>query len=72
VLTPSIQGRSTHLATPTILFASIAGGVLAGFYGLLVAIPVAACVKILLDEVFWPRFKGWVHGQEPDFLPIED
>ena len=53
-----------------ILFSSIAGGVLAGFYGLLLAIPVAACVKILLNEVFWPRFKKWAEGKEQDFLPI--
>jgi predicted PurR-regulated permease PerM len=55
---------------PTILFASIAGGALAGFYGLLVAIPAAACVKILLNEVFWPRFRAWSHGEAPDLLPI--
>ncbi|MDX2131695.1 MAG: AI-2E family transporter [Planctomycetota bacterium] len=69
-LTPRIQGKSTNMDTPTILFASIAGGVLAGFYGLLLAIPVAACIKILLKEVFWPRFKAWSEGRASDFLPI--
>jgi len=71
VLTPTIQGKSTGMDTPTILFASLAGGVLAGVYGLLLAIPVAACIKILLREVFWPRFKDWAEGRERDFLPIE-
>lgn len=71
VLTPLIQGKSTNMDTPTILFASIAGGALMGFYGLLVAIPLAACVKILIREVFWPRFKDWAEGRERDFLPIE-
>jgi predicted PurR-regulated permease PerM len=70
VLNPKIQGKHTHMDVPTILFASIAGGALAGFYGLLVAIPVAACVKILLNEVFWPRFRAWSQGQAPDLLPI--
>ncbi len=56
--------------TPTILFASIAGGALMGVYGLLLAIPVAACLKILLRELFWPRFKAWSEGEEKDFLPI--
>lgn len=71
VLTPRIQGKSTNMDTPTILFASIAGGSLAGIYGLLVAIPTAACLKILLREAFWPRFKAWAEGKERDFLPLE-
>ena len=70
VLTPRIQGKTTNMDTPSILFASIAGGVLAGFYGLLLAIPAAACVRILLREVFWPRFKAWSEGKAKDLLPI--
>jgi predicted PurR-regulated permease PerM len=72
ILTPRIQGKTTNMDVPTILFASIAGGVLAGFYGLLLAIPVAACIKILIVEVFWPRFKEWAKGDAPDVLPIAD
>lgn len=72
LLTPMIQGKSTGMDTPTILFASIAGGLLAGIYGVLIAIPVAACVKILLREVFWPRFRAWAEGRAKDFLPIGD
>jgi predicted PurR-regulated permease PerM len=71
VLSPAIQGKNTDMDTPSILFASLAGGALAGIYGLLIAIPVAACIKILLREVFWPRFKAWGQHQERDFLPIE-
>jgi predicted PurR-regulated permease PerM len=71
VLTPRIQGKNTDLSMPSILFASISGGALAGFYGLLIAIPTAACVKILLKEVFWPRFEAWGKGEAKDFLPIE-
>jgi len=70
VLTPRIQGQATKMDTPTILFASIAGGALAGFYGILLAIPAAACIKILLKEVFWPRFQAWSQGQARDILPI--
>jgi len=70
VMTPRIQGKTTNMDTPTILFASIAGGVLAGFYGLLLAIPVAACIKILLKEVFWPRVREWIQGRVEDPLPI--
>ncbi|VAX42538.1 hypothetical protein MNBD_PLANCTO03-1997 [hydrothermal vent metagenome] len=70
VLTPKIQGKGTGMDTPTILFASLAGGVLFGIFGLLIAIPIAACLKILIQEVFWPRFKDWAEGREKDFLPI--
>jgi predicted PurR-regulated permease PerM len=70
ILTPAIQGKHTGMDTPSILFASLAGGVLAGVYGLLIAIPTAACLKIVLNEVFWPRFKAWAEGREKDFLPI--
>lgn len=70
VLTPKIQGKATGMDAPAILFASIAGGVLAGVYGLLLAIPAAACVKIVLREVFWPRFKAWSEGRERDLLPV--
>jgi predicted PurR-regulated permease PerM len=70
LLTPVIQGKGTDMDMPTILFASIAGGVLGGFYGVLLAIPVAACLKILLAEVVWPKFKDWSEGRARDPLPI--
>jgi len=70
LLSPLIQGKTTGMDTPTILFASFAGGALGGVYGLLLAIPVAACIRILLKEVFWPRFRAWGKGKERDFLPI--
>ncbi|HZW09389.1 MAG TPA: AI-2E family transporter [Phycisphaerales bacterium] len=70
VWTPLIQGKSTDMSTPMILFASLAGGVLFGVFGLLIAIPIAACLKILIQEIFWPRFKAWGEGRENDFLPI--
>lgn len=71
VLTPAIQGKSTGMDMPTILFASLAGGVLGGVYGLLIAIPTAACIKILLREVVLPRFREWASGRASDFLPLE-
>jgi len=70
LLTPLIQGKTTKMDTPTILFASIGGGILAGVYGLLLAIPVAACAKILIRELFWPRLHAWLRGEARDFLPI--
>lgn len=71
IFTPLIQGKSTNMDTPTILFASLAGGALFGVFGLLIAIPIAACLKILVQEIFWPRFKAWADGRAEDPLPIE-
>lgn len=72
VLTPMIQGKSTGMDTPSILFASLAGGVLAGIYGVLIAIPVAACVKILVRELLFPRIRAWAAGREKDPLPVSE
>ena len=72
VLTPKIQGKSTGMDTPTILFASLAGGALFGIFGMLIAIPIAACVKILIQEVFFPKFKDWAEGRAADPLPIDN
>ncbi|MBB48585.1 MAG: hypothetical protein CMJ33_08600 [Phycisphaerae bacterium] len=71
-LTPLIAGRATNLDPVSIVVAILAGGALAGLYGMLIAIPVAACIKILLREVFMPRIREWVDGKVDDPLPIEE
>ncbi|MEM9065276.1 MAG: AI-2E family transporter [Planctomycetota bacterium] len=70
--TPRIQGKETGMSTPAIVFASLAGGVLFGVFGLLIAIPIAACLKIAADELFWPRFREWAEGRANDPLPISE
>lgn len=70
LLTPTIQGKQTDMDTPSILFATLAGAAIFGVYGLLIAIPLAACAKILWIEVVVPRIKAWKHGQASDPLPI--
>lgn len=72
IWTPLIQGKATDMDTPTILFAVLAGGILGGVYGVLLAIPVGACFKIVIKEVVMPRFREWAEGRAPDFLPIEE
>lgn len=71
ILSPTIQGKNTDMSMPLILFASIAGGVLGGFYGLLLAIPIAACGKILVAELVLPRLHAWSKGTTQDILPID-
>lgn len=57
ILTPWIQGKSTNLDPITIFVAILAGGSVLGVYGMLIAIPVAACLKILLSEVVLPKLR---------------
>lgn len=59
VLTPLVQRRATDLGTVTIIVVVLIGGAVAGFYGLLLAIPVASCVKVLLQELVVPQLVQW-------------
>ena len=71
VLTPYIAGKATNLGPVSILVAVLAGGVVLGIYGMLLAIPAMACIKILFTEVFLPRVQQWSSGEAEDILPIE-
>ncbi len=72
LLTPLIQGKSTGLDTPTILVAVLGAASIAGVYGVLVAIPAAACVRILITDVVWPRYRAWAEGSASDPLPLPE
>ena len=72
VLLPLIAGRATRLVPVTIVVAVLAGGALLGVYGMLLAIPLAACLKILVIRVVLPRLRAWTRGDVSDPLPIDD
>jgi predicted PurR-regulated permease PerM len=59
VLTPWIQREQTHLSALTILIVVFIGGALGGVWGMLFAIPAAASIKIVLEEVVLPRLSRW-------------
>jgi predicted PurR-regulated permease PerM len=59
ILTPWIQSGQTNLSAVTIILVVIIGGVVAGVLGMLLAIPVAACLKILGEEVVLPSLRRW-------------
>lgn len=69
-LTPMIAGKATNLDPVTIIVAVLAGGSIMGVYGMLLAIPVAACLKILITDVLLPRIRAWTRGEVQDPLPI--
>jgi predicted PurR-regulated permease PerM len=57
LLTPWVQSQSMEMSAVTVLIVVFIGGALGGFYGLLLAIPIAACIKILLQELVLPQLK---------------
>jgi predicted PurR-regulated permease PerM len=71
ILTPTIQGKATKLSMPMIVAAVVAGGSLGGLFGMLLAIPVAACARILITELLWPRIRSWLDGERKDPLPLD-
>lgn len=57
ILTPKLVGDNVGLHPVWVIFALLAGGVLFGFLGILVAVPVAAVIGVLLR-----RGVGWYKG----------
>lgn len=51
VLVPRIYGRALRLPSSVVLFALLAGGTLMGVLGALLALPVAAAVMMLIEEL---------------------
>ena len=69
-LTPLIAGKATNLGPVSILVAVLAGGAVGGVYGMLLAIPAAACIKIVITDLLLPRVKQYGRGEAKDMLPI--
>ncbi|MCW2689934.1 MAG: family transporter, partial [Mycobacterium sp.] len=55
LLVPKIIGRVVEVPAVVTLVAVLIGGALLGFVGALVAIPVAAAVQLIVQEVLFPR-----------------
>lgn len=51
-ITPQVMQRTVHLHPAVVILALVAGGSLAGFFGLLLAVPVTAVLKILISHVW--------------------
>jgi predicted PurR-regulated permease PerM len=55
LIVPRIMGRTVEVPAVVSLIAVLIGGVLLGIVGALIAIPVAAAIRLLLREVTFPR-----------------
>jgi len=65
ILTPWLQSHSTDMSAATILIVVFLGGAVGGLFGLIFAIPVAACFKILIEEFVRPRWLRCSHSLPP-------
>ncbi len=54
-LIPRIIGRAVHVPALTTVVAVLMGAALLGIVGALVAIPIAAAVQLIVEEVLYPR-----------------
>jgi len=63
VVEPLVQGKATDLDPLTVLLVVLIGGALAGLLGMLLAIPAAACVKILAREVILPKWHAYADSR---------
>lgn len=66
VLVPVVYGRALRLPSSVVLFSLIAGGTLAGIAGALLALPVAATILMLIDEL-----RMEMPGEDPQRVDVE-
>lgn len=62
IFIPVIQGKSMNLDTVSVIIIIFVGAAMGGLYGLLLCIPIAACIKIYLTEVTLPRLREWAQS----------
>ncbi|HUC91356.1 MAG TPA: AI-2E family transporter [Paenibacillus sp.] len=59
IISPQVVGRTLHMHPLTIIFVLLVGGQLAGLVGMILAVPIFAAVKVVLQHLFayWIRRK---------------
>lgn len=63
VIAPKVMGESVDISPVTVIFALFAGGELFGLWGLILAIPAAALIKVVWK--LWIR--PWLRGEAPSY-----
>jgi predicted PurR-regulated permease PerM len=54
-MVPRIMGKNLNLHPLTVMFSLLAGGYLAGIFGMLLSLPIAASLKVVF-EMYYPEF----------------
>lgn len=68
---PRIIGHAVHLHPLIVIFAVLCGEVMAGALGMLIAIPVAASIKVIIDFMYPAESKGLDLVAAPVYEPKE-
>ena len=58
VISPNVMRRTVNLHPVTVMLSILAGGALAGFWGVLLGVPAVAVVKLVLAHVWTTRVLG--------------
>ena len=68
LISPAVEGRQLDIDPLTVIIAVLAGGALLGPIGALVAVPFAACVQVVCEEVLIPWRRRQVDVLDVDGL----
>ncbi|MDP9068505.1 MAG: AI-2E family transporter [Actinomycetota bacterium] len=58
IISPNVMKRTVQLHPVTVMLSILAGGTLAGFWGVLLGVPVVAVAKLLLSHLWTTRVLG--------------
>lgn len=58
IISPNVMKRTVNLHPVTVMLSILAGGTLAGFWGVLLGVPAVAVIKLLLGHVWQTRVLG--------------
>ncbi len=72
VISPNIMRRTVQLHPATVMLALLAGGALAGFWGVFLGVPAVAVTKLLIGHLWITRVLGdqptpYTRGRKADF-----
>ena len=70
VLTPLLVGERIGLHPVTVIFAVLAGGQLFGFFGILLALPVAAVLAVIMRHIHTSYKQSQIYGI--DLIDLDD
>ena len=58
IISPNVMKRTVQIHPATVMLAILAGGAVAGFWGVLLGVPAVAVIKLLLGHVWATRVLG--------------
>lgn len=72
VVSPNIMKRTVKLHPVTVMLGLLAGGTIAGFWGILLAVPAIAVTKIILGHMWTTRVLGIAPSMDPEEAVPDD